>query len=378
MSGAQPKRVLFLGPGFSEVGGAQKRARLLTGGLARGGWVIRAINRAGTLRRFAATSEDGFRAVDIPGFYHQRLGAAIYLVIGCFLGLIWGWRTSVVVAMQVGSQTLLAAVLSLILRKPFVVLTTSSGRLSELSILREGRASLLRRWAIGRAAYVVVQTENAAAELQEVYEPGRIRILPNPVESVPELPLNGAPYALFMGRLSEEKDLPTLLLAWSDVAAERPGATLTLLGEGGHFRSVEPLLREMVERDPVLQEAVEMKGWVADPLPYLKAADVFVFPSLSEGMSNSLLEACAASRVVVASAIPSNLVILGPDYPLLFPPGDKQRLGLALNDAFDHEDKRRQAVATVNERRSLFSVEHVLAMFNEILLEAGARSTFRA
>lgn len=368
---APPKgRVAFFGPGFHEVGGAQKRARLLTSGLARSGWHVRAVNRAGTRRTFAWYSEEGLYALDVPGFGLYGPGMLVYLLVGGLLGTVWGIGSSLLVAMQVGTQTLLAACVGRLLRKPFVVLGTSSGSLSELAMLRGGRAGRLRRWAIGRAALVIVQTQGAADELAGIVDRERIRILPNPVESVDPRALDGATRALFMGRLSEEKDLPNLLAAWRDVVASRPDGRLILLGEGGHFRSVEPMLREAIARDPLLRSSVDLKGWVASPLEELQSADVFVFPSLSEGMSNSLLEACAAGRVVVASAIPSNVAVLGDDYPLLFPPGDRDRLRATLIDAFEDPGKRQMALETIRERTELFSVDRVLELFEGMLVDA--------
>ena len=368
------KRVVFFGPGFKEVGGAQKRARILTRGLADRGWDVKAVNRAGTLNRFGFTSGERLRAIDVPGFAARWFGAFLYLVIGLFLGLVWGARESVLVAMQVGSQTLVAALCGAALRKPFVVLTTSSGMLSELDILRHGRLSGLRRWAIRRAAFVVVQTEEAARELDGVVDPPRTRVMRNPVESDGPLPLNGEARVLFMGRLSEEKDLPNLLQAWRDIAAARPDAELTLLGEGGYYRSVEDVLRRIVESDGTLRRSVRMPGWSDDPRAFLERADVFVFPSLSEGMSNSLLEACAAGRVVVASSISSNLAVLGSDYPLLFEPGDVDAMRRTLERALDDASARAAAAEHCGARMENFDVDRVLDVFEGLLTDAQHRA----
>lgn len=368
------RRLLFFGPGFAEVGGAQNRARILTRGLAGRGWDVRAVNRAGTANQFRFTSEHRLRGIDVPGFAARRIGAFVYLLVGLCLGLSWGVRSSVLAAMQVGSQTLVAAICGVLLRKPFVVLTTSSGLFSELDILRQGRMSGLRRWAIRRAALVVVQTEEAARELDDTIDSSRLRVMPNPVQPQGKCPLNGNPNVLFMGRLSEEKDLLNLLRAWRSIVHERPEARLTLLGKGGHFRSVEADLRRLVESEEALRRSVRMPGWSESTFGFLRDIDVFVLPSLSEGMSNSLLEACAAGRVVVASAISSNVAVLGDDYPFLFPPGDWAGLRSVLIDAFDDADKRRSALKTVDARMELFSVDRVLELFEGMLLDAQGRA----
>jgi glycogen(starch) synthase len=58
-------------------------------------------------------------------------------------------------------------------------------------------------------------------------------------------------------------------------------------------------------------------------------ADVFVLPSEIEGLSTGLLEAMAARRCIVASALPENLEALG-DTGLTFPAGDVDKLESAL------------------------------------------------
>ncbi len=89
-------------------------------------------------------------------------------------------------------------------------------------------------------------------------------------------------------------------------------------------------MRHRVSDDPVLPHSVTFTGWVADVAPLLAGSDVYVLPSLAEDMSNSLLEACAWGRVVVASDIASNRAVLGNDEPLLFIAGDTLSLVEAL------------------------------------------------
>jgi glycosyltransferase involved in cell wall biosynthesis len=272
--------------------------------------------------------------------------------------------------MQMGTQTVLAALCGMVLRKPFVALTTSNGPLGEVSALRNGLAGRLKAWALRRANAVIVQTVEAADELKGLVEPSRVHVMYNPVTTVAASPLNNELRALYMGRLTEGKDLPNLLSAWALIASTRPDAELVLLGEGGHYQSVEQLLRQTLEDDQVLKRSVTIQGWVSDPLPYLVRADVFVFPSLSEGMSNSLLEACAAGRVVVASSIPSNRMILGADYPLLFPAGDREALISCLAVALHNGEARAAAVAQIAGRLALFSPEKIGDQFEGILIGA--------
>jgi glycosyltransferase involved in cell wall biosynthesis len=225
----------------------------------------------------------------------------------------------------------------------------------------------LRRRLLNRAAFLVAQSEAAADELSRVVPRERIVVIPTPVELLVPPPLTGAPRAVFTGRLSRDKDLLRLLDAWHDVAGRHPGSLLTLVGDGGPHQSVEHALRQRVAQDAELTATVRFTGWVADVSPFLADSDVFVFPSLSEGMSNSLLEACAWGRVVVASDIPANREALGDDYPLLFPAGDAAALARALLRSFDDADARRAARTRVTARAEELSLDRAVERLEPLL-----------
>jgi glycosyltransferase involved in cell wall biosynthesis len=128
----------------------------------------------------------------------------------------------------------------------------------------------------------------------------------------------------------------------------------------------------MVSECPILRQSVSFTGWVDDVAPFLREADVYAFPSRTEGMSNALLEACALRRVVVASDIPANRAVLGEGYPLLFRAGSGVDLGSALERALDDGRARSDAVAHIDRRLPLFSVNSVLDRL-EALLRAADR-----
>jgi len=73
-------------------------------------------------------------------------------------------------------------------------------------------------------------------------------------------------------------------------------------------------------------EIVRFTGMLADVRLPLAAMDVFVLPSNAEGMSNALLEAMAARRPVVATAVGGTHEVLDGGAGVLVPPGDPGRL----------------------------------------------------
>ena len=108
------------------------------------------------------------------------------------------------------------------------------------------------------------------------------------------------PRVIFTGRLHPQKNLPLLLEAWTEVA-RRSTANLILVGPGNDRQQ----LSEMADTLGI-SNRVQFVGAVDNPADYLRAADLFVLPSVAEGMSNSLLEAMATALPCVVSGIGGN------------------------------------------------------------------------
>ena len=107
----------------------------------------------------------------------------------------------------------------------------------------------------------------------------------------------------FTGKLNKGKGLELLLDVWVSVADIHPEAHLLLVGGGeNQFLSYENQLKNFVAKNR-LEESITFTGYVPSVVQYLQAADFFVFPSESEGMPNSLLEALSCGLPVLASRI---------------------------------------------------------------------------
>jgi glycosyltransferase involved in cell wall biosynthesis len=162
------------------------------------------------------------------------------------------------------------------------------------------------------------------------YDPARIVDLPNgvPVPAEPWRPRNGPESlrAAFVGRLAPEKGLDALVDAWPIVLRERPGARLTLIGEGPERPSLEGRIARLG-----LGESVELPGPSPDPSLVLRDCDLFVLPSREEGMSIALLEAMALGIPAVASSIPGNLALMTEGvHGRLAPPDDPPALARVI------------------------------------------------
>jgi glycosyltransferase involved in cell wall biosynthesis len=181
-------------------------------------------------------------------------------------------------------------------------------------------------------------------------------------------PLGGGTSVVYTGRIVRGKNLDVLLRLWPDVVAQIPTARLALVGDGWPGDPVARSLEEVIAGSPLLRRTTTMTGWVPDVTPYLRHADVFVLPSDSEGMSNSLLEACALGRVVVASNIPANRAVLGNDYTLLFDPSDQHAFKSALICALTDERLRAEARAQILDRLPRFHPSAIVDQVEELLI----------
>ena len=131
-----------------------------------------------------------------------------------------------------------------------------------------------------------------------------------------------------IGRLSGEKDQLTLLRAFARARESIPQAMLrlVLVGDG-------PLKADIVQeiRDLQLAECVWAPGARGDIAEILRALDIFVLPSLGEGISNTILEAMASALPVIATRVGGNpeLVVENATGTLV-PAADPQSMAQAI------------------------------------------------
>jgi glycosyltransferase involved in cell wall biosynthesis len=135
------------------------------------------------------------------------------------------------------------------------------------------------------------------------------------------------PVILGAGRLTGQKDFPTLLRAFSLVRKERP-VRLVILGEGEDRHELKALVDELG-----LAEDVEMPGFVDNPYGYMAGAAVFVQSSRWEGLPTVLIEAMALGKPVVATDCPSGAreILNDGRYGTLVPVGDVKRLAAGIS-----------------------------------------------
>lgn len=137
----------------------------------------------------------------------------------------------------------------------------------------------------------------------------------------------------YAGKLNQGKGLEFLLDVWLAFAARHENVHLLLIGAGGSgFLSCEDMLRTFVQTHG-MTERVTFTGYVENVNEYLQCADIFVFPSENESLSNALIEALACGLPCLASNVGGipDTVKDGVNGRLL-PVGDKKAWLAAMDD----------------------------------------------
>jgi glycosyltransferase involved in cell wall biosynthesis len=227
----------------------------------------------------------------------------------------------------------------MLLRKRVIAKVSCANNVLEVGSLRDrhGRlGALLARFVRPVDLFVAISDEIRQGLLGDGIKREKIVGIPNCIEwgMVPKgegvegkklrqtLGLENRRVVTFCGRLDPRKGLDSLLLAWQRIIRERADTVLLIVGDG-------PLGEELKERAHALEidGSVRFLGWQEKVSDFLMITDIFVHPSLQEGLSNALLEAMAFELPVVATKIGGTVdVISHGQNGVLVAPGDSKAL----------------------------------------------------
>jgi glycosyltransferase involved in cell wall biosynthesis len=211
-----------------------------------------------------------------------------------------------------GSPALPAALAGRLLGKRVIVKLGGGRGIGELAASSKtalGRTKLrLLSWLKPRFAVV---SKDLAEECAQFIGPALVQVQPNGVDTARYHPVSasdkqalrrklGWPEGLgflYTGRLAPEKQLAKFLSVWRQAAAGQPGIA-ALVGDGPEGDKLRTLARE----SPPAGRIFVMPAMDNIEEAYA-AADVFVLPSVSEGLSNALLEAMSSGLAVLGSRV---------------------------------------------------------------------------
>jgi sugar transferase (PEP-CTERM/EpsH1 system associated) len=173
-----------------------------------------------------------------------------------------------------------------------------------------------------------------------------------------------------VGRLVPIKDYSTLLDAAEILLRQRRDVHVLLVGDGPERTG----LQDRVARSAILTGRVKFAG-ASDNVPdLLNALDVFVLPSISEGMSNTILEAMASGLAMVVTRAGGNSELVEDGRSgLLFAPRDLQTLAQLLLGLFEDSGKRLSLGAAARARAvEHFGLASMIRQYRDLYLELAA------
>ena len=233
---------------------------------------------------------------------------------------------------------------------------------------------LLARWM---DRYIAVSHEVArqlqaalgfpSHKLQVVHNGIPLPPCPPPPDPVLRVSLQGAterPLVLTVARLHPQKGLSYLL----EAATQIPAARFVLAGDGPERAALEAQAVALG-----LSERVAFLGHRTDIRALLASCDLFVLPSLFEGLPLSVLEAMAAGKPVIATAVGGTAeAIVHGETGLLVPPADAAALTVAIQTVLSNQPlARRLGQAALASAYREFSaetmVQRVTAIYDDIL-----------
>jgi sugar transferase (PEP-CTERM/EpsH1 system associated) len=241
------------------------------------------------------------------------------------------------------------------------------------AMLRRVHSPLVDRYIVvskDLERYLIRRVGIAAGRITQIYNGvDTERFTPRPSGAANGLPAEFAEQDTLVigtvGRIQPVKDQVTLLKAFAELVQRHAYLRLAVIGDG-------PLLNDLRGFAETLgiTKLTWLPGAIGNIPDALRRFDVFVLPSLSEGISNTVLEAMASGVPVVATAVGGNLELIEDGYcGRLFPPGDVTTLARLLA-GYIADPLLRQAHAAAARRVAVerFSLNTMVRNYQEIYL----------
>jgi glycosyltransferase involved in cell wall biosynthesis len=174
---------------------------------------------------------------------------------------------------------------------------------------------------------------------------------------------------VFVGRFARQKRLPFLICALAGLADLN--WRLTIYGTGSI--SDQETLEALVCRHQ-LQNRIHFEGFVSDWRANSEQFDYMLFPSVSEGMPNVVVEAMAEGLPVVGSRIPelSNILIEGQN-GAYFKPDDAEDLQTVIGELLRNRENYLVLSKSAVETAQRFSIDALVSAYSKLYEELSLR-----
>jgi glycosyltransferase involved in cell wall biosynthesis len=171
---------------------------------------------------------------------------------------------------------------------------------------------------------------------------------------------------LCIGRAVGHKGYFYLIDALPDIAEKHPELFFFVIGEG---KDKEQLKKYADQKG--VSNMIQFAGYIHQPVPYIKGCNLFLHPSLFEGMPNAAMEAMAYSKPVIMTRVDgANELSDNGKYAHLIPPADSKAITDAIIKALGQQERfyRMGEEARIFVREN-FSMERMINNLEKYILE---------
>lgn len=281
------------------------------------------------------------------------------------------------------SPTDIVSLVARFIGKPVVV------RIAQGELASNHYGGKLRQWLLPRlVSGLVVLNRELFNLLAEQKYPDKIYWIPNGVDTTHFRPPttdqrgtarkrwqvpDGERMILFVGQIVPRKGVDTLVSAFIVAQRLHPNSRLYLVGpmsateetvgRNHYVQSLQALIQEKH-----LEGKVRFLGRVSNVVELMHAADIFVLPSLSEGMPNALLEAMSCGLPCIGSDIPGIHDVITDGYDgMLFEAGNSRALTACLEQCLNnYEQARCLGMAARRTIEQKFSIQHTAQSYQHL------------
>mgnify|MGYP001601447598 FL=1 len=178
-----------------------------------------------------------------------------------------------------------------------------------------------------------------------------------------------------VSRLCKDKGQDILIKAAQKVIKNNPDTVFMIVGEDFERRGAYKKNLEELVSDLGLKEQIIFTGYRSDIMGLMNAFELFVLPSLVEGLPVVILEAMAAKKPVITTPVGGNPeIVIDGETGTIVPSGDPDRLAEAIIYHLQNPEASKRMGEKGQERvRQFFSLSQMLAgvmdIYKEVLLE---------
>ena len=169
-----------------------------------------------------------------------------------------------------------------------------------------------------------------------------------------------------IAELHPNKGLTYAINAFSKLVVKFPSLIFLIIGEGEQRDYLEKLVREKG-----LENSIILVGYVENASQYLKAFNIFILPSIKEGLPYTIIEAGYAGLPVVATAVGGIPEIIDDmKSGILIQPKKSQEIESAVSFLLEHKNLQKEYGIAIQEKvRNTFNIENMLSKTMELYKE---------